>query len=65
MKMDGPTVLELSTFDPGLPVVKGIIGLHRGQIILDSDPFGGYRFEITLPGYQMTPIKAFVQKEAN
>lgn len=64
MKMDGPTVLELSTFDPGLPVVKGIIGLHRGQIILDSDPLGGYRFEIRLPGYRMTPIKAFVQKEA-
>jgi CheY-like chemotaxis protein/anti-sigma regulatory factor (Ser/Thr protein kinase) len=64
MKMDGPTVLELSAFDPGLPVVKGIISLHRGQISLDSDPLGGYRFEITLPGYRMTPIKAFVQKEA-
>ena len=63
MKAEGPSVLELSAFDPGLPVVKGIVSLHNGEIILDNDSLGGYRFELSLPAFKMTPIKAFVQKE--
>ncbi len=65
MKSEGPTVLELSAFDPGLPVVKGIVSLHNGQIILDNDSLGGYRFELSLPVFKMRPIKAFMQKEVS
>jgi CheY-like chemotaxis protein len=65
LNSEGPTVLELSAFDPGLPVVKGIIGLHQGNIHLEPDPGTGYRFIITLPVYQKKSAKALALKEAS
>jgi len=51
MQFDNPTALELTTVDPGLPVAKGIIKLHRGKAILENCPSAGYRFLITIPVY--------------
>ena len=51
MQFDNPTAIELTTVDPGLPVAKGIIKLHRGKAILENCPSAGYRFLIKLPVY--------------
>jgi light-regulated signal transduction histidine kinase (bacteriophytochrome) len=51
MQFDNPTSLELTTVDPGLPVAKGIIKLHRGKAVLENCPSAGYRFLIKLPVY--------------
>lgn len=46
---DKPSTFDATSYDPGLRIVEGSVGLHNGRLSLDNNPETGVTYTIHLP----------------